>query len=386
MGPKRKRQRTAAETQEVSLALADLLGRSTQEGLQEILRVVSANPEALDAKRRDMYRASRDLLSGVKMTLEMPTLKGPAFNWVFLHPGRLVTKLTEESSEISEIFATAFNKKKPTFNDPWTLVVGFDEFVPGNKLAVDNRRKTMVLSFTFLELDMLSHEDAWFTPIAVRANMIGNCVHGWSGMLRQFLRIALIGPGGFSTSGVALNLNGQPAVLFAKLKHMIADGDGLRQALDWKGANAIKVCFRHWNCVSKRAGRDLEDDEEVVDVSCTDYRLFRTAGPQYAGETMDLVLAAQRRRQAGQMAPGRLQQITTAAGMNPNIGGVLADIDLRREFCLTDVATIDWFHTMLQDAGAETTRKPTYKTFRVTFKIRKTIINNFILENQKTKI
>ena len=171
----------------------------------------------------------------------------------------------------------------------------------------------MVLSFTFQELDMLTHEDGWFTPIIVRNGVISKSAHGWSSMLRQFLLAALTGPEGFSVAGVPLTLGGQPAMVFAKLRHMISDGDGLRMALDWKGANATKVCFRHINCVSKRAGNDLADDD-VVDVTCCDYRRFKTAGPRFAGETMDTVLAAGRRLQAGDISKVRLNTISTASG------------------------------------------------------------------------
>ena len=76
------------------------------------------------------------------------------------------------------MFAKAFRKKAPTFDDPWALVVGFDEFVPGNKMSIDNRRKSMVLSFTLQELDMLTHEDGWFTPIIVRSRVISKSAHG----------------------------------------------------------------------------------------------------------------------------------------------------------------------------------------------------------------
>ena len=47
-------------------------------------------------------------------------------------------------------------------------------------------------------------------------------------MLRAYLNAHLLSATGISTAGLPLMLNGQPFMLFAKLSHMLADGDGLR--------------------------------------------------------------------------------------------------------------------------------------------------------------
>ena len=64
-------------------------------------------------------------------------------------------------------------------------------------------------------------------------------------MLRAYLNAHLLSETGISTAGLPLMLNGQPFMLFAKLSHMLADGDGLRLAFEWKGASGLKCCMRH---------------------------------------------------------------------------------------------------------------------------------------------
>ena len=53
-------------------------------------------------------------------------------------------------------------------------MVAYDEFVPVNKLSTDKTRKTMVVSFTFLELGAaaLSRGTVWTTPVSVRSTTI----------------------------------------------------------------------------------------------------------------------------------------------------------------------------------------------------------------------
>ena len=87
---------------------------------------------------------------------------------------------------------------------PWRLLIGWDEFVPGNKQAIQNSRKTMVLSFSFGELGhRLQFDAAWLTTMAIRASVVKQVSGGWSAILRSFLRLLLLGAEGLQV-GVAI--------------------------------------------------------------------------------------------------------------------------------------------------------------------------------------
>ncbi len=141
----------------------------------------------------------------------------------------------------------------PSIEHPWSLIVGFDEFTPGDKLQCDNRRKAMVLSFTFKELGQMSLCTAhvWHTPVVIRTSVITQVEGEWSHMLRVYLQRQLLGPCGLATSGVPVVLAGQPTLIFARLTNLLSDGDGLRMALDWKGHASLKPCFKHYNVFKK---------------------------------------------------------------------------------------------------------------------------------------
>jgi hypothetical protein len=178
---------------------------------------------------------------------------GGTFDWEFADPGRLLASMVDHSLALNSLFAEAASRSPPRIDRPWSLVVGFDEFTPGNKLKVDNRRKTMVLSFSFLEFGQvsLSKAIAWQSPVCMRAGLIHQVVGGWSHVLKTYLQRQLLGTGGLAGEGLPLVVNGKPLLLFAKLTNLLSDGDGLRQALDWKGHASLKPCFKHFNVFKK---------------------------------------------------------------------------------------------------------------------------------------
>ena len=112
----------------------------------------------------------------------------------------------------------------------------------------------MVLSVSFLELGQasLTQGHAWVTIATARATgVIDSVVGGWSGMLRRIAENLLLGPHGLATAGLPLRIGGLPSLLYGKLTNILADGDGLRQGLDWRGASGLKPCIKHFNVFKK---------------------------------------------------------------------------------------------------------------------------------------
>ena len=88
------------------LELAKMVSRTTQKSLMDILRFAQEHPETAASSRWDMWMATRELISDLKITLEVPMAKEPSsFAWVLLHPGRLVTKMVQECGKSFQVFA-----------------------------------------------------------------------------------------------------------------------------------------------------------------------------------------------------------------------------------------------------------------------------------------
>ena len=274
---------------------------------------------------------------------------GSHFDWSMAHPGLLMSLVLEETPALQELFARGLRKHPNTQDSPWSLVIGFDEFAPGDKLKVDNARKAMVVSFSFRELGaVIRSEFGWFTGTVVRSSIINEAAGGWSAMMRQYLHVQLLGANGLSETGVAITIHNQPLLFWAKLTNLLSDGDGHRQCLSWRGASGIKPCFFHWNVFSKRsamAGRR----EGFVDICCSDPSLFQCNTSADVAEIMDMINQAAARVDEGTFEPDRLEKMEQLNGMNHCFNGLVADRRLRVEFDIVQVVTMDWMHSALQD-------------------------------------
>jgi hypothetical protein len=256
----------------------------------------------------------------------VPCVDGSHIDWEFADPNRLLAEAVDHSPGLAAMISDAVRRSPPSMARPWSLIVGFDEFVPGNKLQADNRRKSMVLSFTFRELGpaAMSSALAWHTPVIVRTQIIGQVAGGWSHLLALYLKKQLLGPSGLATAGVPLTLNGEVVLIFAKLTNLLSDGDGLRQAFNWKGASGLKPCFKHFNVFNKNTDLAARDPG-YVEIGCHDVNAFRSWTPAQLNKMVDLLRAAAARVVARTMTKGEFNDLQITLGLNYNPLGLLAD-------------------------------------------------------------
>lgn len=204
--------------------------------------------------RKQLGALNQERFMQLRAIERLPLANGEPFDWEFADPAKLVAALLGHDVELQGVLAAAAARcplGQPA--NPWHIIVGFDEFVPGNKLATDPTRKTMVLSLTFREFGQhyISNGRAWFTCIALRTSVIEQIEGGWSRCLRVFLHRLLYCPNGFATAGVPVTCGTETLLLFAKVSNLLSDGQGLAYALDWRGQGSMKPCFRHFNVIRK---------------------------------------------------------------------------------------------------------------------------------------
>ena len=276
----------------------------------------------------------------------VPMSDGGEFQWELAHPCRLVSTMVAECPELERLFVAAALRHPCDAAHPWKIAIGFDEYVPGNKLQTNNQRKCMNLSFTFVELGCLREDTSWFTPIVLRHSMLEGAQGGWGGLFRRFLNLLLFGDTGFSSSGVALELGGNPFLLFAEVYVVIGDLDGHRIAWDAKGAAAFRPCLLHPKVLKLNA--DVAGDS-YVEISCSQVHRFGRSSSRDIYRDADLVCAAHERMEAGTMTRSRYHNIEKVTGLNYAPHGVFCDKRLRRHIDFASVITIDWVHCMLAD-------------------------------------
>lgn len=189
----------------------------------------------------------------LKTTLKLELASGGSHDWTIADVSLPLPRLISESGALQSVYASAVSARPPTIQQPWNLIVAWDEFAPGNKLAIDNTRKCLVVSIAFRELgqDHINSGLAWCTPAVIRTHTIKAVAGGMSNVLRTFLMHLMLGPAGLSTSGIPLEIGGRIVPLFARVGNLMSDGDGIRAGFDWRGHASIKPCLKHFNVLKK---------------------------------------------------------------------------------------------------------------------------------------
>ena len=352
MAPK-KRRLTAAEAETAKSALQRLLHRGcvTQNGLAILLRDIKSVAADLpdEVTRQRLQDANHARFDVVCHTMQMPLAAGGSWDWEFADPNKLVSFMLQECKTLQDLFGHAMLRHRPSKENPWTLIIGYDEFSPGGMFDVANDKKSMNLSFTFEQLGeaAIRIDDAWFTPIVVRHNMVCGIDGSWGAMMRHYLCHQLLSATGLTTAGVAVTIWGEHVLIFASVGYMIADLDGHRMTLDQKGTNGIRPCIRHWNCLKKDSG--IAPARGYVEISCADSRKFKKSDSSDVYQAADSLRDAHALWTAGRMTKGRFENLQKILGLKLAPKGVLLCRELRAEIDVVDSTVIDWVHTELQD-------------------------------------
>jgi hypothetical protein len=146
-------------------------GGVSMKGLASLMATLRGASTSCEWDRKVLGQANHEAFDGIKCVDEVRLVSGALCSWTYADPCKLLTVLLSESVALQGLYDDAWARSPPTPAAPWSLVVAYDEFVPGNKLSTDQARKTMVVSFTFIELGAasLSRGTVWTTPVAVRS-------------------------------------------------------------------------------------------------------------------------------------------------------------------------------------------------------------------------
>ena len=132
-------------------ALKRVVTQATNSSDLELRRIIAALQGEVPT-RKSMEAARHARLDEVMRMIEVETEGGGQWQWPLCQPNLLFSIMVSESKPLQTLLKAAFLSSPCSRERPWSLVVGFDEFVPGNKLQLQPTRKAMNLVFTFLEL------------------------------------------------------------------------------------------------------------------------------------------------------------------------------------------------------------------------------------------
>lgn len=227
-----------------------------------------------------------------------------------------------------------------TAESPYHLVCYADEFVPGNVLRQDNRRKCFGMFVTIREFGphITKHVEAWLPVICVRSTVAKQITGGASNVVRTFLRRMFI-EDKISTKGVLVQLDAAAsgtAAMYFKLGNLVLDGDAARIVFSHLGANANLPCMNCLNVLQLRSN-SVGMPRGFVGLRCSDPSLLSRASDGDIWQKADEVLA---------LAPSHLQAGQTARGIKRVPLGVIFDHELRPHCPPIQTSTHDAMHIL----------------------------------------
>ena len=98
----------------------------------------------------------------VQLNLEKPFRRSNVFQWQISSIPKCLRSFAQTSSGFLQMLQATYKRKPSTPGRPWSLILNFDEIIPGQILRQDNRRKTWCWYVSFLEFgsEYLAHEAA----------------------------------------------------------------------------------------------------------------------------------------------------------------------------------------------------------------------------------
>ena len=155
----------------------------------------------------------------------------------------------------------------------------------------------MSLCFNFLELGrrFLCVPCVWMFPVFARWELYNSVPGGWSNFLRIYLERQFLSANALGTVGVPLMLFGELFVVKAKLVHLLSDGDGLRSALNWRGASSLRPFWQYWNYTKKGSNIQEHAADILVDITCTDPLRFKKQTDAHLDAAIAVIEAAANR-------------------------------------------------------------------------------------------
>lgn len=106
------------------------------QGLASVLQQLPGAPSASSTSLRSL---NYDVFNKYRVVVQLHLGDGSLFDWEILDPAAWLSALVHRSAKLQEVWSEALQRHPVGATSPWRLVLGFDEFAPGNKMQVDNR-------------------------------------------------------------------------------------------------------------------------------------------------------------------------------------------------------------------------------------------------------
>ena len=330
------------------------LGKSSfvsQSGIAKLLAEVKKDdlPEAFS--RTSQYRARKHVCQ--TQTPYGKLVESAEDGIPFQNPLAFLYYHYHNCPHYAHVVNTALQQFPCTAVTPWRLIIYQDGVNPGDGLALNHSRKTVVFYWSFVEYGMhaLAHEEVWGTVCIYRTvdakKLDGDIGKLFFNVLEQFF-----GPvHDIRLTGVMLV---EGIRILAAVGVLLADEPALKEMLSCKGHSGNKCCCLCLNAsLHKAKGIPLHIlcPEVAVSIACTDWNSF----DKHTDETIRALIrrlnAHHARFEAGELTRDKYDLISAMLGWNWTAHNII----LNEKFRLQVASSVmwDWAHTYVCEGLAD---------------------------------
>ena len=241
--------------------------------LQSILRDIKQHglPDLID---RNAMREGRDLIVSsptdygpIIQQVPFTDCDGNAENVPVASPFASLWTAVVESKSFERFVYQCYQRKPPSPDNPWSIIMYTDEVTPGDVLAHVIARKFLAVYWSFLEFgaNSLSHEESWFTIMTEFTSTVFTMPGGQSQAFNIAIKQFFPGNGfDIEKSGIRLTLQGQDVRIFAKITIVIQDGGAHKAVYGLRGDGASKFCILCSNLWTEESNITEEDGTSLL--------------------------------------------------------------------------------------------------------------------------
>ena len=240
------------------------------------------------------------------------------------------------------------NKTAAKHNNMLSIILYFDEVVPGDPIGYANRRKVWVSYLSFKEFGprVLSNERVWLPVLELRTSMACKLASGISQVCKFILRAMLLNPiCDVRNLGILLKSSaGDSLRLRLKLAYILQDGAAHKAIFCLKGDKGTRFCVLCKNCFAVDSD-EVDDDGELLFRSDKVFEhQCKFATTNELKGTLERLQGRHAQLQNGEIKKKEFHAWEKAAGFNFEPHGLVFDRDLGAVLDPTSHYLHDWMH------------------------------------------
>lgn len=264
-------------------------------------------------------------------------------------------RLLQEKCNHSQFFRDMLQDIVRTHGPELSLVLAWDEAVPGNILQPDLRRKC-ALTYASLAQMIPWLEESWVTVAIARTTMLSDIYLGYPKSMTHLCQHIM----SEVQDGFTVDFDGTPVLLTIGTISIVADADGIRLLTGCKGASALKPCLRCTNVLMSE--RELPGHKNISSAEVHAFQPQSQTGLQDIMNHLQGIHRKTAREEAEKLLGWHGDALAASVIMQPDLAHVISVSSIRYDpmHCYLSNGLVNheialWFQEVSRETSASLT-------------------------------